>query len=188
MKAHSEVPAGHTEPSDGNPSNLPTFQPLNFLLVLVAGFRLGALLLLRPGGFIYDFSDYTFYRLTAQFTNQGAYPVLDFWMEYPPLFPWLNSLLYRLSLLLPPAYDPRLWHYLLLGLVLLPFDLGILVLLHRIADRTWSRRVAVWCAAVQIGTPPQPNFVQATASGRFGTGRSEMTATAPLPATSVTSW
>lgn len=143
-----------SDPSNLQPSNLklsnsPVFQPsLALLLVLVAGFRLGTLLLFRPGGFIYDFSDYGWYRLAAQFTNEGYYPFVDYWMEYPPLFSWLNVLLYRLSLLLPPAYDPRLWHHLLLGVTLLPFDLGILVLLYRIADRTWSRQTALWCAAV----------------------------------------
>lgn len=144
----ADVQSSEVQPNTS--SRLLPFQPatLNLLLILVAGFRLGTLLLFRPGGFIYDFSDYTFYRLTAQFTNQGAWPFIDFWMEYPPLFPWLNTLLYRLSLLLPPAPDPRLWHYLLLGLVLLPFDLGILVLIYRTARRVWNRRVALWCAVV----------------------------------------
>lgn len=136
--------------TNGRPAPLhPLFRaPLCFLLILVAGFRLGTLLLFRPGGFLYDFSDYGWYRLAAQFTNEGYYPFVDYWMEYPPIFSWLNVLIYRVSLLLPPLEDPRLWHHLLLGLVLLPFDLGIVVLLHRIARRMWNRRTALWCAAV----------------------------------------
>lgn len=146
----SVVPPIHTQPSNLEPSNL---EPPNrdvaliLLLILVAGFRLGTLLLFRSGGFIFDFSDYGWYRLAARFTNEGYYPFVDYWMEYPPPFPWLNVLLYRLSLLLLPAYDPRLWHHLLLGLTLLPFDLGILVLLYRIARQTWDDRTALWCAA-----------------------------------------
>jgi len=120
---------------------------IRWLVLLVATFRLGTLLLLRPGGFVYDFSDYGWYRQVAQLTNEGFYPFVHFWMEYPPLFPWLNVLLYRLSLLLPPAFDPRLWHHLLLGLTLLPFDLGILVLLHRIASAVGGRALGAWCAA-----------------------------------------
>ncbi|MDQ7029590.1 MAG: hypothetical protein Q9O62_07335 [Ardenticatenia bacterium] len=120
---------------------------LAWLLILVATVRLGTLLLLRPGGFVYDFSDYGWYRQMAQFTNEGFYPFVDFWMEYPPIFPWLNVALYRLSLLMPPAFDARLWHHWLLGLTLLPFDLGVLVLLHHIASATWGPDVGTWCAA-----------------------------------------
>lgn len=120
---------------------------LTWLLLLVVAVRLGTLLLLRPGGFVYDFSDYGWYRQMAQLTNEGFYPFVDFWMEYPPLFPWLNVALYRLSVLVPPAFDPRLWHHVLLGLTLLPFDLGILVLLRRVASAAWGEDVGAWCAA-----------------------------------------
>lgn len=123
-------------------------EDIRWLLLLVVTFRLGTLLLLRPGGFVYDFSDYGWYRQVAQLTNEGFYPFIHFWMEYPPIFPWLNVLLYRLSLLLPPAFDPRLWHHLLLGLTLLPFDLGILVLLHRIGSAVGGRAFGTWCASV----------------------------------------
>lgn len=118
------------------------------LLVLVVLFRLGTLLLLRPGGFVYDFSDYGWYRQMAQYSNEGFYPFIHYWMEYPPPFPWLNVLVYRLSLWLPPALDARLWHHWLLGLALLPFDIGILALLHTLARALHGRGFALWVASV----------------------------------------
>ncbi|MCZ7572519.1 MAG: glycosyltransferase 87 family protein [Ardenticatenaceae bacterium] len=122
--------------------------PLQLLLVLTAGQRLLTLLLLRPGGFIYDYSDYIFYHLIARYAAEGFYPFIHYWMEYPPLWPWLNVGLYRLSLLVPSWDDPRLVHSVLIGLTLLPFDLGGLILLHRLGERMWGRARATWLAAV----------------------------------------
>lgn len=121
---------------------------LQLLLVLTAGQRLLTLVLLRPGGFIYDYSDYIFYHLIARYAAEGFYPFVHYWMEYPPLWPWINVELYRLSLLVPVWEDPRLAHSVLIGLALLPFDLGGLVLLHRLAERLWGAARATWLASV----------------------------------------
>jgi hypothetical protein len=72
-----------------------------FLLALLfTSFRLLSLLLFEPGGFILDWSGY--YVPGANFvelSDRGYYPVLHYWMEYPPLFPWLSVLVYRFSML-----------------------------------------------------------------------------------------
>lgn len=122
--------------------------PLRLLLILTAGQRVLTLLLLRPGGFIYDYSDYVYYHQIARYAAEGFYPFVHYWMEYPPVWPWLNVVLYRLSLLVPAWEDPRLVHSLLIGLTLLPFDLGVLALLHRLAERMWGSARAIWLAAV----------------------------------------
>ena len=118
-----------------------------WLLVLMVQ-RLGALLLLRPGGFFYDFTEYyTFWRY-AQLLAEGFWPYRDFWLEYPPLFPLFNQALYALSLYFPPLPDARFWHHLLLGLSQLPFDVGVVVLLHQIMRRVWDAARAEWAVAV----------------------------------------
>ncbi len=104
------------------------------LLLLFASFRLMALLLYRPGGYILEW--YGYYLPNVSFvalSDQGAYPFIHYWMEYPPIFPWLAVVVYRLSLLLPPWNDARLWFQLGMGLALLPFEIGNLVLVYRLA-------------------------------------------------------
>lgn len=107
------------------------------LAVLFTTFRAMTVLYFRPGGYIRDYTDSVYYLGAAGLTDQGLYPFIDYWLEYPPLFPWLTVALYRLSLLVPPwAEDPRLWFNVMLGLILVLFELGNLVLIHAIARRT----------------------------------------------------
>jgi hypothetical protein len=122
-------------------------QDFILLLLLYTSFRLMALLLFRPGGFIADYSDYnTSYLPFAQWSNQGLYPFVDYWLEYPPLFPWLVVLVYRLSVLIPLWTEPRLWFNTLLGLSLLPFEIGNLTVLYLIALELYHRTGALRCA------------------------------------------
>lgn len=115
------------------------------LLLLFTAFRLLALFLLRPGGFIYDYSDYYFFESFAAFSDEGFYPFVHYWMEYPPLFPWMAVGAYRLGLRFPLWTDPRLAFYSLVGLELLPFEIGCLALIYLIARRVHSPRVALRC-------------------------------------------
>ncbi len=118
----------------------------DFILVgvLFVVFRVFALLFFRPGGYIRDWSDYTTYLGVARLSDQGLYPAIHYWLEYPPLFPWLFVGLYRLSLLVPPwLEDPRLWFNALLGLTLLIFEAGNLVILYAIGRRAAGRETAL---------------------------------------------
>ncbi|HDN80924.1 MAG TPA: hypothetical protein ENG33_10725 [Chloroflexi bacterium] len=118
------------------------------LVILFVSFRFFALMLLRPGGFIADYSDFnTSFLPFARWSRYALYPYVHFWMEYPPLFPWLVVVLYRLSLLLPPWNDPRLWFNTLMGLTVLAFEVGNLMLIYLIGCRIWGRdkgRLAGW--------------------------------------------
>jgi len=80
--------------------------PLVYVLLTFVAFRLMAVLLVKPGGYITDVSDFTFYRLLASYASQGFYPSVHYWMEYPPLFPWISVGIYQLSLLLPGWAGP----------------------------------------------------------------------------------
>jgi len=121
-------------------------QSFILLLLLYTSFRLMVRLLYRPGGLIYDYSDYYFFRAVAELSNQGYYPFIHYWMEYPPLFPWLNVGVYRLSLLIPPWVEPRFWFYTLLSLTTLPFEIGNLTVLYLIALQLYDRAKALRCA------------------------------------------
>jgi hypothetical protein len=131
---------------------LDVHQDFVLLLILYTSFRLMALLLFRPGGFIADYSDYnTSYLPFAQWSNQGLYPFVDYWLEYPPLFPWLVVLVYRLSILITPWTEPRLWFNTLLGLSLLPFEVGSFVIIYLIALELYDQAGALRCAWIYAG-------------------------------------
>src|SRR5512135_2390558 len=109
--------------------------PFFVLLALFLVFRLLTLLLLRPGGFIRDWSDFDTFLGIAATSDYGLYPFLHYWLEWPPLVPWLAVGAYKLSLLCPPWTNARLWFTLILGGVFLLFETGNFVLLYRIARR-----------------------------------------------------
>lgn len=109
------------------------------LLLLFLTFRGLTLFLLRPGGFIRDWSDFDTYFGIAALSDYSLFPFLDFWLEWPPLVPWLAVGAYRLSLLLPPwPDDPRLWFILILGGVFVLFEVGNFILIHRLARRLFQ--------------------------------------------------
>ncbi len=122
------------------------------LAILFTSFRLMTLLLFEPGGYILDWSGY--YVPGANFvelSDRGFYPVFHYWMEYPPLFPWLAVLAYRLSMFIPAWRDPNLWFNLLLGCTFLLFEIGNFVLIYAIAFKLWKREGAVRCAWLYAG-------------------------------------
>jgi len=113
------------------------------IFVLFVIFRLTAILVFRPGGYLGDLSNFGYYRLLSDFTNQGFYPFVNFWVEYPPIFPWVMVGLYRLSLLIPPWPQPGTWFYLLLSTFLTAVEAGNLTLLYGIARRLYGPDRAV---------------------------------------------
>ncbi len=122
------------------------------LAILFTTFRLMALLLFEPGGYILDWSGYYIPGANfVQLSDRGFYPAIHYWMDYPPLFPWLAVIVYRLSLLLPSWTDPNLWFNLLLGGTLLIFEIGNFVLIYAIALKLKGREVAVRCSWLYAG-------------------------------------
>ena len=119
------------------------------LLVLFIAFRLMTLLLYRPGGFIADYSEYNTGNLAfARLSDRGFYPFVHYWLEWPPLFSWLVVGIYRLSLLIPPWTDPRLWYNTLLGLSLLPFEAGNFIVIYLISLELYDKARALTCALI----------------------------------------
>jgi|GEM_PF-221777 len=113
-------------------------------LALFVAFRLLSLFLLRPGGYLRDWSDFDTFFGIASLSDYGLWPFLDFWLEWPPLVPWLAAGAYKLSLFLPPwPDDPRLWFILILGTVFVLFEIGNFLLIHRLARRLFTSTEAV---------------------------------------------
>jgi len=123
--------------------NLDTHREFVLILVLATAFRLMAVLVFRPGGFLGDISTFGYYRLMSSFSEQGFYPLVDFWLEYPPIFPWIMAGLYRLSLLIPPWPQPGTWFFMLLSAFLALVEAANLVLFYAIARRLFDQPRAV---------------------------------------------
>jgi hypothetical protein len=122
------------------------------LAILFTSFRLMTLLLFEPGGYILNWSGY--YVPGASFvelSDRGFYPVIHYWMEYPPLFPWLAVIVYRLSMLLPAWREPNLWFDLLLGSAFLIFEIGNFILIYLIALKLRGREGAIRCSWLYAG-------------------------------------
>lgn len=120
--------------------------PVTLVLAAFLALRVFALLYLKPGGYIYDLTDYPHYLRMARLSAQGDLPFLHFWLEYPPLFPWLPILAYWLSVWLPPYPDAITWYQLALGLLTLPFEAGSLLLAYDLARRLHGPEAALRCA------------------------------------------
>ena len=120
-----------------------TTHPFVYVLVTFVAFRLMAVLLVKPGGYITTVSDFTFYRLLASYASQGFYPSVHYWMEYQPIFPWIPVGVYRLSLLLPNWGPPGFWFNLLLGTFFLLAETANLTLIYLIARRLYAQGIAV---------------------------------------------
>ncbi len=126
------------------------------LIVLAIGFRLMALFLLRYGGPNPEWSDFGYYHEMAALSAQGFYPDLQFWVEYPPLFPWLAVAAYVVGSHLPVWVQPSFWFELILSTVLALGDAGAIVAIDRLGDAFWGapagRRSATFYAALFLPT------------------------------------
>lgn len=131
-------------------TSLRTHREFVLILGLALAFRFMSILVFRPGGYLGEMSDFGYYRLLLNFTNQGFYPLVDFWVEYPPVFPWLAMGLYRLSLLIPAWSQPGTWFFLLLSTVLAIAEAGSLIVFYALARRLYDRARAIRLAWIYV--------------------------------------
>ena len=117
-------------------------------IVLVAGlflaFRLMWLMAYPPDSLMV-YGDYPYYYDLAQLVKQGRLPFLGYWVEYPPLFAYLCQGIYALT------GDRYHSFATLLGLGMLVFETGNVVLVFRLAGHIRSRENALklsWVYAV----------------------------------------
>jgi hypothetical protein len=80
--------------------------------------------------------DLSYHYAVAALSQDGLYPYADFWYEYPPVFPALSVGLYKLLSFSGPAGYTA--YATALGMLLIAFDAGNLVLIRRIARRLYG--------------------------------------------------
>jgi uncharacterized membrane protein len=111
-----------------------------FLLILslFVSFRL-MMAMAYPPEALTSYSDYPYFYALADLIRQGYYPLLHYWYEYPPLFPYLSQAVYAVT----SGYHA---YATLLAAVMLIFEAGNLVLLYLIAteihDKETSLKIA----------------------------------------------
>lgn len=109
---------------------------LTLILLVATVARLLAIVALRPGGYIAETGpDSAYHFQLGRLAASGAYPFIDYWVEYPPVFPWLSVLAYKIATLLPSWLDQRFWFNLALHSLILPFDTANIVLVYTLARR-----------------------------------------------------
>lgn len=115
------------------------------LIVFVMTFaRLLAVIALRPGGYIAETGpDSPYHFQFGRWVAAGAYPFLDYWSEYPPLFPWLTVLAYKVATLMPSWIDQRFWFNLALHGLILPFDAANVILIYALSQQVHPQSQAL---------------------------------------------
>lgn len=111
--------------------------PALVLLGLFVAFRL-MLLTVYGSQAVTRFGDFQYYYHLARLSDQGLYPLLHYWYEFPPLFPYLSIGVYKL-IGSPVAFEPYAYA---LALVMLAFEAGNLALLLRLARRLHGEMTA----------------------------------------------
>ncbi|MFB0533506.1 MAG: glycosyltransferase 87 family protein [Anaerolineae bacterium] len=112
----------------------------DFLLILIlfVAFRL-MMAMAYPPEALTSYSDYPYFYALADLARQGYYPLLHYWYEYPPIFPYLSQAVYAVT----SGYHA---YATLLATVMLIFEAGNLVLLYLIAteihDKETSLKIA----------------------------------------------
>ncbi|HSQ25648.1 MAG TPA: hypothetical protein VLM80_00860 [Anaerolineales bacterium] len=124
------------------------------ILVLFLFLRLTILFLYTPQGLLNSFTDYDFYYRTAQLSDQGYYPYVNMWYEYPPFLAYLPQLAYEITRVILPStlFEAFGFNFFsrVLGSILLLFDAGVLILLYRLGDQVWGKAAAHWVSWVYL--------------------------------------
>ena len=108
-----------------------------FLLILslFVSFRL-MMTMAYPPEALTSYSDYPYFYALADLARQGYYPLLDYWYEYPPIFPYLSQAVYAIT----SGYHA---YATLLAVVLLIFEAGNLALLYLIANEIHDKETSL---------------------------------------------
>lgn len=129
-----------------------TQHDLALIILAMLMMRLLSVVTLRVGGYIAETGpDSAYHFQLGRLAAGGAYPFVNYWVEYPPFFPWLSVLAYKLSALLPSWIDQRLWFNLALHGLIIPFDIANVVLIYHLSKRVNGENLAIksaWLYAI----------------------------------------
>ena len=130
------------------PTSPPASSQLKTIVVLFVILRVTILLLYTPQGLLNAYTDYQHYYRTAVYSDQGFYPFVNMWYEYPPVTTYLSEGAYWLTRLIFPPGDLNSFTYQiysrLLAAIFLCFETGVLILIHRLGTRLWQVERANW--------------------------------------------
>jgi len=125
---------------------------LKTIVTLFVILRVTILLLYTPQGLLNAYTDYQHYYRVAQLSDQGYHLFINAWSEHPPLQAYTSQAVYSFVRSFMPAGDLASPTYQvfarLLSAIMLIFETGVLVLIHRLATRTWDMERANWLAWV----------------------------------------
>jgi len=108
-----------------------------FLLILALFFAFRLMMAMAyPPEALTSYSDYPYFYALADLARQGYYPLLHYWYEYPPIFPYLSQAVYAVT----SGYHA---YATLLAAVLLIFEAGNLVLLYLIAQEVHNKETGL---------------------------------------------
>jgi hypothetical protein len=105
------------------------------ILTLFIAFRL-MMAMAYPPEALTSYSDYPYFYALADLARQGYYPLLHYWYEYPPLFPYLSQGVYAVT----SGYHG---YATLLAAVMLIFEAGNLILLYLIANEIHDKETSL---------------------------------------------
>lgn len=104
-----------------------------FTPVVVAFVALRLMMLITlPADNLTLYGDYVYYYELASYSDQGQLPFVDYWSEYPPLFPFVSVAIYQLSGGSGGSYHSYVQ---MLGLLMVAVSAGNLILILRLARR-----------------------------------------------------
>jgi hypothetical protein len=137
---------------NATPTSPSSSAQLKTIVVLFVILRVTILLMYTPQGLLNAYTDFQHYYRVARLSDQGYYPFVNSWSEHPPLQAYTSTAVYRFVRTFMPAGELTTPTYQffarILGAVMLIFETGVLILLHRIAARTWDMERANWLAWV----------------------------------------
>ncbi len=84
------------------------------------------------------YTDFLHYFLLAKQADQGLLPFIHYWMEYPPIFPWLSTGVYLLSASVATGWGIELLYYTIIGLILVAAEAGVFVLIYKLSCLLWQ--------------------------------------------------
>jgi hypothetical protein len=129
-----------------------TQHDLAMIILAMVMMRVLSVITLRVGGYIAETGpDSAYHFQLGRLAAGGAYPFVTYWVEYPPFFPWLSVLAYKLSALLPNWIDQRFWFNLTLHGLIIPFDIANVVLIYHLSKRVNGKSLAIksaWLYAI----------------------------------------
>jgi hypothetical protein len=105
------------------------------ILLLFISFRL-MMAMAYPPEALTSYSDYPYFYALADLARQGYYPLLHYWYEYPPIFPYLSQAVYTVT----NGYHA---YATLLAAVMLIFEAGNLIFLYLIANEIHDKETSL---------------------------------------------